>query len=544
MNEADHSAWRIVRDASGEIVGTKRFDVPQKRVPRVHGELHWHGEPGMEWVPWCPFCSAPMRWVGVWQCAGCTQRGGWELRLDGGRWECPSRLPREALAGAPIFSSPEGTNSTGHWLETVEHLTSFHRRSVAAKLRVRGTRPAQEYVDNDGVVTHGDPYVSVWHQRRVVGQGERFQRVRECGAYEYALDVTGHDGKVTTRPLEKRCDCWRVCRRCLNRRKWKLSNGMTSSRARALSTFSRESRKGYRGTEGKWSEKLITFTVPHGQSPADDARVIVGAWQKLLRKVRQHLAERGATARSPSGRVVPVSVPWCRALEVAPGATGGHAHLHVWWFGPFVDVVLLRVWWGSILADGGRESPHRTWGDVRRQGRDSRLSAWLGVESDDAIIPWPVVDVRAGGDASAMYTQKVGIALYTTKGSDLMRLSPVHAASIYEVFEGTRAVQWARGWAPKKQVLVAKCVSFRRLTEQEKKELNSRFVTMRSDSCEAGKSCAQGAENPTGGRQSSNGTAAPDTPHRLWDASGAGRGPSLTGKHAQLSMQLDWTPNN
>ena len=543
---ADRWVWQVVRDARGQVTGTRRvwLDVgtPHPRQPRLFTTQPVALD-GMQVAPWCTFCGAPMVWRGTWQCIGCTKRGGWELRPDGGLWHCPLALPREALAGAPIFSSQKGNNSTGRsdWLASVELLTSFHRRKVAARLRRRGAR-ATEYVDQHGEVTHGDPYLSAWHEQRVKGQAERFDRVRECGAYEYALECTAESGEVTTRPLEKKCDCWRVCPRCLNRRKWKLSKGMEHSRARALSVYARQSRKGYRGPEGKWSEKLFTFTVPHGDTPAVDARLLVDAWQKLLRRVRRHLVERGATVVRGPRKVAAVSVPWCRALEVAPGGTGGHAHLHVWWHGPFIDVVLLRAWWGQLLADGGRVSPQRPFGQVRAQGRDSRLADWLGNPSDDTLIPWPVVDIRAGNESSAAYTQKVGIALYTQKGTDLNILSPAHAAAIYEVFEGTRAVQWARGWAPPKKPLVAKAIRFRRLTEDEKKALNDAALSAREKAWQAKKSCAPVAENQTGGLQSSNGTAEPDIPPHSSGASGAGQTP-LSREKRQLSLtQLGWMP--
>jgi hypothetical protein len=499
--------WRTRRTATGVELGSAWVDdaddeprvLRRPLVGRVFARQSWEASPGMELAPVCHVCGSPMTWRGTWQCQGCSVRGGWSA--DG--LQTPRALPREALAGTRIFRSSEGNNSTEgrqQWAWAVESLTSFHRRAVAANLRTRGTRRT-EYVDDDGEVHNGDPHIARWYEQRITGQAERFERVAACGTFEYALDVTDAAGNMTTRPIQKRCDCWRVCERCAGRRRWKLSEGMKQQRALALRRHARQSRVGYRGKEGKWSEKLLTFTVPHGpDGPAADARLLVDAWQKLVRKLRTHLAARGALRPSASGKMVAAAVPWCRTLEVATKANE-HAHMHVWWHGPFLDVVLLRVWWGRILAEAGATGLHSLrWRDVAGKGRDSRLHAWLGSPGPDDALPIGIVDIRSdktGDGAIAEYTQKVGVALYIVKGSETFRMEPAHAASIYEVFEGTRAVQWASGWAPPKVPLQAKCITFRRLTDDEKKALNQRPVTHRNDSTDTQKTAENEPKNET-----------------------------------------------
>lgn len=457
---------------------------------RVHPKQAWEDTPGLETQPFCFNCGAVTVWRGAWVCMGCGARGAsQQLNYD----IPPSRLPREALAGVPIFSSlrreqlDASAPSRGGWLHAVESLTSMHRASRAADLLRRGTRRTETedwshdedgVVTNHGPTTNGTPIVTRWHEQRIKGQAERFERVERCGTFENALDVTFEDGKTQTKFLRTKCECWRVCQKCLDKRKWKLSEGMKTQRELILRRHKSETHRRYRGPEGKWSEKLLTFTVPHGpQGPGHDARVIVDAWQQLLRRVRKHLLSRGASRISASGKQVAVSIPWCRALEVAPGDSGGHAHLHVWWYGPFLDAVLLRAWWGELLREAGVTGiPVRRWRELRAQGRDRRLASWLGNPSEEHGIPWPVVDIRRGDESASLYTQKVGVALYITKGTDTSRIEPAHAASIYETFEGVRAVQWARGWAPPKKPLRARCVSFRRLTEDEKSRLNRSVI--------------------------------------------------------------------
>jgi hypothetical protein len=481
--------WRTRRTRDGRELGSEWTDVADDEsrvirrplVGRVFPRQSWEATPGMELAPTCHVCGSPLVWRNTWQCQGCSVRGGWsEDSL-----QTPRALPREALAGTRIFSASEGNNSTegrARQLWAVEALTSFHRRSRAAHYRLGGRRPDVTWIDwETGELTPARIKTGRWHEQRIAGQADRFERVALCGTFVYALDVTDAAGRVTTRPIAYRCDCWRVCPRCARRRRWKLTEGMKVQRELALRRYARESRAGYRGKEGKWSEKLITFTVPHGpDGPAADARMLVGAWQKLLRKVRTHLADRGALRTLPSGKRAPAAVPWCRTLEVAM-RNGEHAHMHVWWHGPFIDSVLLQLWWGAILeAEGAVGLQTVRWADLAGKGHDSRLFRWLGCPRADAVLPRGIADIRADktGDAAiAEYTQKVGVAFYVTKGSETLYLEPAHAASIYEVFEGTRAVQWASGWAPPKVPLQAKCVTFRRLTEEEKKACNQRHAS-------------------------------------------------------------------
>lgn len=502
--------WRVRRTSNGDVLDASWVDVSGDELVRARrvlvGRLFprqaWEREPGLECVPTCDRCGSLLVWLGHWQCAGCAARGG----FDGDGVSTPDALPREALADAPFFSSSEGNNSTQRsgWLASVEALTSFHRRKVAAGLRWR-RKPDVTWVNwETGELVPGRIRTSRWHEQRELGQAERFDRVRACGTYEYALELEGPGGKRETRPLRQRCDCWRVCPRCSARRRWKLRDGMTRQREEIKRRFWRQTGRYYGGTEGKWSEKLITFTVPHGPGgPAQDARVLVDAWQKLLRRVRGHLVLRGCVgpgregAAARSGKPVAAQVPWNRALEVAAGNgdANGHAHMHVWWYGPFIDVALLQLWWGELLSDAGVQGVMRVpWSTIAGAGKDPRLWEWAGKPALDAPLPRGLVHIvseKKDSAALAEYTQKVGVALYVTKGSETHALAPVHAASIYEVFEGTRAVQWARGWAPPKVPAKALCVSFRRLTDEEKRLLNHSRATPQKETENADKTATQ-----------------------------------------------------
>lgn len=430
-------------------------------------------------VPDCPRCGNSMVWRASWCCDACPARISWNeysgldscvvLDAEGVPWQAqrglthrsPEEIPSGEAKRTPIFSSSEGDNcvspraSWKNWLEGVELYTSPWRRRRAARHRIKAG--------------------SAWHRDREKGQAERFNRIAQCGSVRWVL--RRHDSRGTTeRNLEYRCDCWRVCQRCLARRRYRLTSGIASQRKVAFQVHGRQRARWYKGAEGRWSERLMTFTVPHGESPAQDARVLTRAWREMSAKLRSHLrVDRGAGKDCK-----PV---WVRALEVAPGQAGGHAHLHVWWLGPFVDHAWLRVTWGRILEGMGVACPAVAFEDAARKAVDARFVKWARTRRgtngrEPKTVPWPVVDVRAGTDEGASaYAQKVGVVLYVAKGDkgSIERLHPLHAALVYQALESARCVQWARGWAPKREPMEGVTWSRRRLTDEERAAENERF---------------------------------------------------------------------
>lgn len=398
---------------------------------------------GGEWGPRCR-CGDRLVWEGQWRCDGC---GRVPMAGYAAMRELPRELPPEAAEGAPIFRSSPRTNCDRDWLLDVEWLTSWFRRARAARLRVRGTVPGPD----------GEPVLRRWHADRMRGQAERFQRVRECGSeatgLEWVCEETGERF-----PHRASCGCWRVCRRCLRARRKRLQAGVSGQRLVALATHAKRMRKHYAGREGRWSERLITFTVPHSEVSLD-AHALPKLWRAIEAPWRRHLEkQRGMRVRvkGPDGKTRlegPTQV-WVRAIEIAPpkegDPTGGHAHLHVWVLGPYIEHALLRVWWGRALESLGYQVPHVDVADVIREARDKRTAEWLG---DVSTVPWPVVDVRrATSQEVARYAVKTGVVTYLVKGEkSAERLEPVHAARVYQALEGVRVVQWARGWAPPKR---------------------------------------------------------------------------------------------
>lgn len=388
----------------------------------------------------------------------------------------PPAVTARDLARAPLFSSSEVDNSLssssdtafggprGAWLASLEALelhTSTWRARRAARHR---------WKSGTAVKTS----TAEWHRQRERGQAERFERIAACGAVQWVQERHSPEG-TTSRPVETSCGCWRACERCLEKRRFRLRRDIEAQRDLAMKVVHKHRlAKWYgRGAEGRWSEKMFTLTVPHGESVEADARLLTTVWASFSELLATHL-------RQDRGMPKGVSPVWVRTLEVTPGEgeSGGHAHLHVWFFGPFVDVVWMHVQWGRLLEKLGREVPRKPWAEAMAGAVDKRAAQWCrtrrgvhGRETDD--VPWSIVYLEAerGDAALSKYTTKVGARLYryVVKGGkrEMQRVTPFRAAAVYRGLESARAVQWSRGWAPKRLPVAGVTYSRRRLTPEE-----------------------------------------------------------------------------
>jgi hypothetical protein len=168
----------------------------------------------------------------------------------------------------------------------------------------------------------------------------------------------------------------------------------------------------------RWSEKLITLTIPHdehGLPMPPDRRVSLlrDAWTRFLR-----VLNRGPFA--PSRGVKP---SWYRVTEWTPGQDGwGHPHIHLWAVCPWIDRVwLLRAWRESVAAAG------YSWRDGAQ----------------------PVIDVRATRPRNGRSDDSVALELvkYMTKDLDAGGLvDPELYALVYELFDGSRRTQGSSGF--------------------------------------------------------------------------------------------------
>lgn len=217
-----------------------------------------------------------------------------------------------------------------------------------------------------------------WHECRDGGQLFRFKRLDQCGSRVMiaSCGVCRHERK----PVLEGCGIARLCARCslINAKKRRARFGR--ARSRAVTLLSRVGYTKRRGKIGpKWSDKMLTLTVPHflrshlaegapllelGKMQARDvdttiARIfaIRAAWPRFMRKYGRHLkqaAKAGAQVMMPleDGTLAPP--PMHRAFEWTPGGDGlGHPHFHVWMLCPWTSSALLQRWWTEALREVG-----------------------------------------------------------------------------------------------------------------------------------------------------------------------------------------------
>lgn len=421
---------------------------PRRARAHDHCPIRLEPLPGAEGAPRCD-CGRRAVYRGSWRCEACGR-----ARMTAYRWlETPRGVEAWAAKAAPlIFRPKEETNcDTGRaeatqagetnveWLGEVEWLTSWGRNARAQRFRLAGVVPGAE----------SEATVRGWHEDRARGVGERFDRVRQCGAdtgLEWVERADEH-GEVVPSELARRfphrtaCGQWRVCKRCLRMRRDKLRAGVMAQRALAIAMHRSKLDRRYAGREGRWTERLITFTVRH-RDLAEDTAVLARAWRKVEAPLRRHLRKRGQQENTV----------WVRSIEVSGTE---HAHLHIWQLGPYLEYSLVRAWWGAALESEGYDVPRRPLKEVLARANDSRTEEWLAPYVDaDNTVPWPVMDIRGSeGGHAAKYVAKVSaaVALYTAKQGEYVDLAPVHAARVYEALEGRRVTQWARGWAPPRE---------------------------------------------------------------------------------------------
>lgn len=284
-----------------------------------------------------------------------------------------------------------------------------------------------------------------WHEHRARGQRERIERVRACGTRVFRIACTCC-GVVGHEPLHDYCGGWRYCWPCRSRRvareRAKLHAGIEAQRA----VYHR-----YMQHAG-WRDKLLTLTVPHGQSVASDIATLHRSWVRFRALISLELRGLPRDLRR---------LPYYRALEVAGT---DHAHMHAWVLSPFVHHVTLRFLWGRALtwsSDNldGAYVPVRPLSDVLAQYGDTprarrAIAACASYRRKPlAYLPWPVLDVRMcrAGTADDV---AVEVVKYLTKDCTFASdgtPTPIPAydyAQIAEATEGRRQTCACTHFAP------------------------------------------------------------------------------------------------
>lgn len=224
------------------------------------------------------------------------------------------------------------------WEREVEAKTRFHRVARASHHMERAQEARRA----------GRSTTAVWHQTRGGKQLCRFDQVRDCGGEEVVMrcEACGHEVKR----IEVRCGHFRICVHCRGARADRERFRFREARERALARAQHLLRAGIRG--GRWSEKFLTFTVPHFDVE-QDIKLLPKAWRKFRKLLFEHLrSDRQVSERDMA------CVAYLRVLEVTAGRNSdGHAHLHVYLLAPYLPKEWLKHLWGEVLVGFGRSVP-------------------------------------------------------------------------------------------------------------------------------------------------------------------------------------------
>jgi len=315
------------------------------------------------------------------------------------------------------------------------------------------------FAGHRGIFEHRSALLSRarWHRRRARGERERLARVLACKTTHYTLRCPGcFQADETQRPI--RCEAWRYCVSCRGSRCRDYRERIDQAMQQARTQYQRE----LSCPNARWSEKMLTVTVPHSGDVQRDLETLHATWRRFWRELRKWFRAGDSRARRP--------LPFVRIFEVTR-SDGGHAHCHVWMLTPYVPAHVLRVLWGTALR-GATHCPvvsvhearelvlaglvgpvcaarctHKSCGRLTRLRRLAlrelvELASYRNKPL--AFLPWPVLDVRAAyGEHGAELVK------YLTKdiGASGELLDCGEYAAIIESTEGRRLVTAAiRFW--------------------------------------------------------------------------------------------------
>lgn len=296
---------------------------------------------------------------------------------------------------------------------------------------------------------------AAWHKHRAGGQTTRFARVRLCGARIVVASCKGCGDE--RKPMPEGCGVTRVCPRCAlqgaKERRMRFGRARGTVLYKAMRAgLTRKNRHG-----GRYTEKMLTLTVPHvtraectgfvGKHARDDthARILAlfKAWPIFLR-----FMNRAWRARGEDG-----FVKHHRAFEWTPGGDRiGHPHFHVYLWSPFIPASgrdnLVRSWWAHALRKVG--VPVK----VDRDGRDVVVTELRMVRDFNAHM---VEELIKGGRREAIALSRLDV--FGPGGTDVYdyadgwTIGDVHdfcaadvVARLYMALEGRRLAQASRGF--------------------------------------------------------------------------------------------------
>lgn len=351
-----------------------------------------------------------------------------------------------------------GFLSRDEWLSQVGELTREHRESRADAYERRAddvrrevlelARARHEYAvasgafdaladaDLDVVMARaGDEAQdrTAWHRQRAAGQRRRVESVRSC-AQDGVMQV-GCTGCGEQRHYMRTCSSSLLCSQCRTRRNHQTRQRFRRSRLVAIAALRR---RGLLHGYGRWSEKLLTLTVPHSElgRPLDPERrlaLLKKGWVRLLRDLNRLVFGPASAAKR-------VEVHWYAAHEWTPGADGlGHPHMHVWLLCPWLErEFLVERWRVALAAEGFR------WGDDEVPILDVRAARGRDGRTDDSVA-----------DELIKYLTKDLVETKSEHGANRL-VDPAVYARMYRLYDGKRRSQGSKGFTALADENVAK----------------------------------------------------------------------------------------
>ena len=400
------------------------------------------------------------------------------------------------------------------WTSEVRALTKPHREARAKALRLESSKRRAEWKEHyAGILeaaafrarTHPFPTLSAplprgdagaWHAARARGHVERFERVNDCQrvtTIEITCTRCGH------RQLRGgRCRVGLICTSCRGKIAQEKRARLALARRTAIDLCAKRGlfRTNRRG--GRWSEKLVTLTIPHFPELGVKQRIdlCAQAWRIFARGWGEWLRlHRDAGLVDRQGRRL---MRWFRNVEWTTGEDDhlGHPHIHMWFLGPFLPGAgssWIGPWSPEAYAKPHRLRPaemrsaklafsskanviRNLWRDAVRQAA-SQILLRIGPARYRALPvewsgPWSrkeyarryrgpsperwhwrkeifgldnvIVDVRACKPGRGSLEEVIKY-LFKDTVSGGAKLSPDLWAQVYEAFDGKRTTQSSRG---------------------------------------------------------------------------------------------------
>ena len=276
------------------------------------------------------------------------------------------------------------------------------------------------------------PTTAEWHRARARGLELRYQRRRDCGLDTCHVVCRGC-GSVHSRPVG--CGRHSICASCRGSRAQKRARALREGLARHASTF------GARATAAAgWRWRWLTLSPPHSADVEVIATAIPRAWAYLRRDIRRIAGSLES------------EVTFARSLEIT-ASDGGHAHLHVLAWCPYLPESWLRVRWATALRRAGVRTPERETADLlawEREHHGARRAEQVKHYLSDGrrselrpALPWAyghVMAVDTGDDEALTQYAAKGVIAYVAKGTSI-DYSELEAACAIE-----RALYSRRTW--------------------------------------------------------------------------------------------------